>query len=73
MTAVYHPFNGVFWALCAGFALLLVLASLLMRGKSEGARRAVIVIACALTTVGFFVYKYFLSIPRRMQVVRLER
>ena len=62
MTAVYHPFNGVFWALCAGFALVLILASLLLRRRSERTRRAVIVTACALTTVGFFVYKYFLSI-----------
>ena len=62
MRAVYHPFNGVFWALCAGFCAALVIASLLLRSKSEKVRRAVIVIACLLTTVGFFVYKYFLSI-----------
>ncbi len=62
MTADYHPFNGVFWALVAGFALLLILASLLLRGKSERVKRIVIVTACILTTIGFFVYKYYLSI-----------
>ena len=69
MLPVYHPFNGVFWALCAGFCLVLVLASLLLRDKSEKTKRAVIVIACALTTVGFFIYKYYLSIDAEFDAV----
>ena len=62
MRAIYHPFNAVFWALCAGFLLALIIASLLLRGRSETAKCAVVVTACVLTTIGFFVYKYFLSI-----------
>lgn len=69
MSPVYHPFNGVFWALCAGFGLVLVLASLLLRGKSEKTKRAVIVVTCALTTVGFFIYKYYLSIDAEFDAV----
>lgn len=59
---VIRPFNGVFCGAFAGFILLLVLASLVVRRKSDRTKRAVIVAACAVTLLGFFVYKYFLSI-----------
>ena len=59
---IIRPFNPVFCAVFAGFILLLVAAGLLLRGKSDRTKRTVIVVACALTLIGFFVYKYCLSI-----------
>ena len=58
---IMEPFNGLFLATLGAFLLLLVLASLLLRGKSEGAKAAVLVIACVLTTIGFVFYKAFLA------------
>ena len=57
-----HPFNPLFCAVFAGFVLLLIIASLLVRKKSDQTKRTAIVAACVLTLVGFFVYKYYLSI-----------
>lgn len=59
---IMHPFNGVFFAFFALFLLLLVLAGVCLRGKSERTKKTVLVTACVLTLLGFFVYKYFLSI-----------
>ena len=59
---IMHPFNGVFFACFALFLLLLALAGLILRGKSERTKKTVLVAACILTLIGFFVYKYFLSI-----------
>ena len=59
---IMHPFNGVFFACFALFLLLLVLAGVLLGGRSERTKKIVLVTACVLTLLGFFVYKYFLSI-----------
>ena len=59
---IIEPFNGVFFAMFAIFIAILVIASLIMRNKSESAKTAVIVAACVVTLIGFFFYKYFLSI-----------
>jgi uncharacterized membrane protein YwaF len=59
---ILRPFNAVFCGVFAAFILLLIAASLIVRRKSDGTKKAVIVTACALTLIGFFVYKYFLSI-----------
>ena len=59
---IMHPFNSVFFACFALFLLLLALAGVILRGKSERAKKTVLVAACILTLIGFFVYKYFLSI-----------
>ena len=59
---VIRPFNPVFIAAFAAFILLLVLASLLLRGKSEKTRQTVLVTASVAAFIGFFVYKYYLSI-----------
>ncbi len=59
---ILRPFNSLFCGVFAAFILLLVLASLAVRRKSERTKKIVIVIACLLTLIGFFVYKYFLSI-----------
>lgn len=59
---IMRPFNTLFIVVFAVFLALLVLASLLLRGKSDRAKRTVLVTACLVTFVGFFVYKYFISI-----------
>ena len=59
---IMRPFNTLFCIVSAAFLVVLVAAGLLLRGRSDRAKRTVIVVACLLTLVGFFVYKYFLSI-----------
>lgn len=60
--AIMKPFNLTFFLVTAFFAAVLVGATLIMRKKSERARRIVIASAALLTLLGFVVYKYFLSI-----------
>ena len=59
---IIRPFNAVYLCTFGFFIALLVISSLLLRDKSEKTRRNVICVACILTAIGFFVYKYFLSI-----------
>ncbi len=66
---IMHPFNRVFNLSLAAFVLLLVLASLLLRKKSEKAKQTVLVAACLVTLVGFFVYKFMLSLDRDYNVI----
>ena len=66
---LFEPFNPLFLIVFGAFLLLLVLASLLLRGKSEKTRSAVLVTACTLTFIGFFIYKYFLSIDSDYDVI----
>ena len=58
----FAPFNALFFAVFAAFILLLVVGSLILRKKSERTRRRALVVACLVTLVGFFFYKYFLSL-----------
>ncbi len=59
---IMRPFNALFFLVFAAFMLLLLLSSLLLRNKSERTRQLVLVCACAVTFIGFFVYKHYLSI-----------
>ena len=59
---VMRPFNALFFCLFGFFIALLVVSSILLRKKSENTRRIVLAVACIITAIGFFVYKYFLSI-----------
>ena len=59
---IMRPFNPLFLAVSAIFIAILVIASLYLRGKSEETRRMVLVAACAVTFIGFFIYKYMLSL-----------
>ena len=56
------PFSPAFFLCFALFLLLLIAASLLLRGKSERTKAVTLTVACAVTLVGFIVYKYCLSI-----------
>lgn len=66
---IMRPFNGLFCLCLAAFLLLLVLASLLLRRSSERTRRAVLIAACLVTLVGYFVYKYLLSLDADYNVI----
>ncbi len=57
-----RPFNTLFWLVAAFFALLLAAASLLLREKSERVKKTVLVTASIVTLVGFFIYKFYLSV-----------
>lgn len=59
---IIRPFNTVFCGVFAAFLALLTAASLLLRGKSDWTKRAVITAACAVTLIGFLAYKYCLSV-----------
>ncbi len=58
---IIRPFNPVFMTAFAFFLFLLVIATLVLRGKSESTKAAVLVTACLLTLAGFVIYKIFLS------------
>ena len=66
---IIRPFNTVFLLVFAAFLLLLIVASLILRNKSERTKETVLVCACLVTFVGFFVYKYFLSIDQSYNIV----
>ena len=58
---ILHPFNTLFFGVFGAFIVLLVIASLLLRGKKESVKSTVLVCACILTLIGFIFYKLFLS------------
>ena len=60
----FKPFNALFFAVFAAFIVLLIVVSLIMRKRSEKAKRILIGVTCLITLIGFFVYKYFLSIDQ---------
>ena len=67
-----RPLNQLFFITFAAFILLLVIASLLLRNKSEKTRETVLVTACIITFIGFFVYKYYLSIDAEYNIIRAD-
>ena len=69
---IMRPFNGLFLAVFAAFLLLLIVSSLLLRKKPERTKRIVLIAACVATTIGFVVYKYFLSLDRDFNVLTAE-
>ena len=68
-----EPFSPAFFLCFAVFLLLLIAASLLLRGKSERARQITLTVACVLTLLGFIVYKYSLSIDAEYNVLTAEK
>ena len=69
---IMKSFNPLFFASFAAFALLLVFASLLLKNRSEKTRGTVLIVACIVTFIGFFVYKYFLSIDAEYDTLVAE-
>lgn len=66
---IMKPFNGLFFATFAAFILILVVCSLIMRNRSERAKRLVIAVAALIGLAGFFVYKYYLSIDTEYDAI----
>ena len=66
---IVRPFNGVFMLMFAFFLTLLVVSSILLKNKSEKLRKTVLVSACIVTLIGFFIYKYYLSIDEEFNVI----
>lgn len=65
---ILRPFGPLFFVTLAVFLLILIAASLLVRGKSERTKALVISVACWVTLVGFFFYKYALSVDAEFNV-----
>ena len=66
---IVHPFNGIFCLMLGFFALLLVLSALALRRKSATVREHVLIAACLVTLIGYFVYKHFLSLDTDYNVI----
>ena len=61
---ILNPLNPLFCVITLCFLLLLTAASLWVRRKSDRTKRLVLVIASAVTLIGFFAYKYALSLDQ---------
>ena len=66
---VIRPFNPVFLIALAAFLGILVISSLLLRRRSERTRQIVLSSACLVTLIGFFFYKYALSLDADYNVI----
>ena len=64
-----HPVNGLFCSVFAAFMLVLIVASLALRKKSERTRQRVLIIASLVTMAGFFAYKGLLSVDKEYDSV----
>ena len=69
---IMKTFNPLFFTTFAAFIALLVAASLLVRKRSEKTKKIVLITACVITFIGFFVYKYFLSIDAEYDKLVIE-
>ena len=58
---ICKPFNGVYFAVFAFFAVLFAVGVIVLRKKDEEVRAKVLAAAMLVTLVGFFVYKFFLG------------
>ncbi len=66
---IMQKFGPLFFTCFAFFIALLVIASLLLRKRSEKTKKIVLITACVITFIGFFVYKYFLSIDAEYNAI----
>ncbi len=66
---IMRPFNLLFCIVSLVFIVILVIATLLVRNKSEKTRKIVLVSACIVTLIGFFVYKAYLSADKEYNVI----
>ena len=66
---IMRPLNLLFFITFASFVLLLVLASALLHNQSKKTRETVLITACVMTLLGFFVYKYYLSIDSEYNII----
>ncbi len=69
---IMKPFNALFFGVFAGFILLLIAASLALKGKSEKTKGTVLISACILTLIGFGIYKYCLSLDTEYNLITAD-
>ena len=69
---IMRTFNPLFFACFAFFIALLVVVSLILKNRSDKTKRVVLIVTCILTFIGFFVYKYFLSIDTEYDRLVIE-
>ena len=69
---IMRTFNPLFFACFAFFIALLVVVSLILKNRSDKTKRVVLIVTCILTFIGFFVYKYFLSIDTEYDKLVIE-
>lgn len=70
---IMRTFNPLFFAAFGAFILLLVIASLILKNRSEKTKKIVLITACILTFIGFFVYKYYLSLDAEYDAILKAR
>ena len=66
------PLNPLFLMVFAVFLAILAGGTMILRRKSEKTRRTVLIAVCAVTLIGFFVYKYFLSLDAEYSVIMAD-
>ena len=66
---IMRPFNTLWLIVFGAFLLLLIIVSLILRGKDQQAKTGVLVGACLFTLAGFIVYKYFLGQDKAYDVI----
>ena len=66
---IMRPFNGLFLGVYAVLIILLVIVSRLLRGKSFENRRNVLTGMCVFSMLGFFAYKYSLSLDKEYRLL----
>ena len=66
---IMRPFNTLWLIVFSAFLLILIVASLILRGKDQRIKTNVLVGACLVTLVGFIVYKYYLGQDKAYDVI----
>lgn len=69
---IMRPFNKLFNGVFICFILILMIASVLLRNKSESTKQMTLVIACICTMIGFVVYKYYLSLDKEFNIITAD-
>ena len=69
---IIRPFNTLFCVCFGAFLLLLIAASLLLRGKREKTKQLALIAACLVTLVGYFIYKYLLSLDADYNLITAD-
>ena len=70
---ILKPGNALFFLLLALFVLFLILLSSIVRREGDMTARVILSVLCAMTTVGFFVYKYRLSIDKEYSDLKASK
>ena len=69
---IMRPFGPLFFTVFAVFLLILIVASRLLRNKSEKTKALVIAVSCWITLLGFAAYKYALSVDAEYNIITAD-